>query len=372
VTFEQTYTSAKWTIHGLYQLLCGQFDSFEGASVYRVTPYRKEECLPALLKKRGYQTLSMRAYHRFFDGAFIFESQHGFDQFLDNKIFKALDESEAIDSNEWGLADEFFFPKVHEVLKKTVNDSEGREPIFAYILPVGGHAPWRPSSRHPLPRELASQFEGDSQYQGFLNRFKAFDAAVSDFIDRVQNTPELENTVIFIVGDHGTRVLPEDHGLTDLQREFLMARVFGGATAPRMTSTVVSTLPVHQVDFTYLAALLGGIENPPQDWMGTLPVRMTSQLKIEPVVGTPWIDQSPWGVRYVTEDRGCFSEPPGTPYAREKKLRCYQLRPQQDLMVDSPLREIPEDPEQTRMVERFIQANEVRVSAGGSPIREGR
>jgi arylsulfatase A-like enzyme len=366
ITFEKTLTSASWTIHGLYQLLCGRFDAFDGASVYRSSPYLQEKCLPALLGDAGYRTYSLRAYHRYFDGAFVFESSHGIQNFLDRTTFSPRTPAESIDANEWGMADEFFFPRVFEKLQELSSDER---PFYAYILPVGGHAPWKPAQKFALPHELQKLFPGDDPYIGFLTRFRAFDSALSNFIDRIDQEPRLKNTVIFVIGDHGTRILPQNHTLNPVQTEFLLSRVLGAVTSPGMTTSVLSKLPVHQVDFPPLAARLAGIKETPNDWMGTLPVT-THGKEITPVTGTPWMDQGPWGVRYQLADRVCLSEPPGSQFAREHRLRCHSLKESDDPLLNPAFPEIEEDPGITRKVERFIQASDARIINGGLEARK--
>jgi hypothetical protein len=361
VTFDKTLTSASWTIHGLYQLLCGRFDAFDSQSIYRTRPYINETCLPQVLRTMGYQTYSLRAYHRYFDGAFVFESSHGIQNFFDRTTFAPTSPVEDQDGNEWGLADEFFFQKVGDFLPTLKEQADTSTPFFAYVLPVGGHAPWKPASRFPISESLSQKFPEDSSYQGYLSRIRAYDDAVSKFIDRIDQTPELKNTAIFIVGDHGTRLVPRAGGLNQRQIDLLTARVLGAVTTPGMKQTLESKLPVHQVDFPWLAARLAGA-NPPEDWMGTLPIGLQAG-RIQERIGTPWIDQGPWGIRYITSTEACFSEPPGSPLARTHRLRCHRMSRDQDLLLGDLPEEIPETPEMSQKVRGFIQANHARINS---------
>jgi arylsulfatase A-like enzyme len=372
VVFEQTATSAAWTAKGLFQLLCGVFDSFSGTCVYRrYGTSLAETCLPQALGARGYRTYMMRAYHRYFEGAHAFESTHGITNFLDRGFFVARDEKERVDSNDWGISDEFFFPRVARVLEGLADPSrpDRSAPLFAYLLPVGTHAPWSMPARFSPQPEQASRYAGDPSYQGYLARFGLFDASVTEFLETLDRSPQLRNTVVVVIGDHGSRNEPPDFKLDPLRKDFLLHRVLAAVVTPGMRGALRSRELVHQVDFTSLLARLAGLGPDEVAGVGRVPLAVR-RGKVVPRRGTPWIDLGPHGPRYVLRDRECYSEPAGSETARQGRLRCFRLNPGEDPMLSRrPERlgtPMMDDPGVTRRVREVLQASDARLDRGGA------
>jgi len=359
VRFNQVYTSAGWTVRGLFQTLCSRFDFLlEETSVYSINPHLKMNCIGDALKNSGYLTANLSAYHRFFGNQYLFDTTHGISEFYDRSIFQAASSEELVDSNEWGLSDEYFFQKVFQKLKEIVHNPTQQKPLFAYILTTGGHAPWQRSKNLPLGKALSQQFQSNDDYLSYLSKLRVFDHSLTSFLQKLETDPILKNALVFIVGDHSTRVLPSSLLPNLHQRELLLNRVMAAIYSPKMKFNLEVNTPIHQIDLAPLALGLAGTPRPPE-WLGSAPLRIQDG-KLRGKAGTPWFDFGVNGLRYVTSNEICLTLRDGSSNGNYHR-QCYHLEKEQDPLLHQELKPTSEDPKISAQFMRWIQASEAQL-----------
>ena len=143
--------------------------------------------LPEILTKHGYKTLSaIAAPPEFWNMNLIFP-QLGFQQSYYEDYYEP---GEYI--NSW-LNDKEFFTQTVPILESQ------QEPFMAFLLSSSNHHPFDLSEKY---RALNfGKFEG-SLFGKYLHTVHYFDQAFGEFIDELEKTGMLENSVIVLYGDH--------------------------------------------------------------------------------------------------------------------------------------------------------------------------
>ncbi|RME14765.1 MAG: LTA synthase family protein [Bdellovibrio sp.] len=122
----------------------------------------------------------------------------------------------------WGLSDLQLFEEVHRILKE-----ERKSPFFAIVQSSSFHRPYT----IPEDRENFKERQVDSRELrkwGFeslkeFNSIRFADYSLGRFFELMNNTPEFDNTLYFIVGDHGL-VDWGAHNLSKGERLFYLGR----------------------------------------------------------------------------------------------------------------------------------------------------
>lgn len=349
ILFRQAYSTANYTVQGQFSTLCSRMDRVDAAPVYSRQPYLNVTCLPEVFSKNGYETYWMNPFHRFFAGKYVFESDHGTKHFLDRDYFYSRNAEEARNSTEWGVSDEVFLTQAMDKLEQI--HGEGK-PFFAHLLTTGTHAPWRSLPDFPLSDELKKRTEHDSDYQGYLSTAKGLDHALGKFFKRFLSSPVSNDTVIVVLGDHGTGVSP-DPALSPVQRSLIWPRIILGVVTKRMPRPHEISYPVHQMDVAPLVATIAGI--PQSDsWLGREPL-----LSGE---GTPWVKLANSRIYYRTTSRFCGK------IQLSKPLQCLSFKPGEDPLFDLHASEIAEDSSETAKFHEIVDANEANLELAGGEL----
>jgi phosphoglycerol transferase MdoB-like AlkP superfamily enzyme len=322
-------------------------DRFDTAPTYSRQPYAKVTCLPSLFKENGYDTYWMNPYHRYFGGKYVFETNHGMDHFLDREFFVPRTSDEAKASREWGVSDDTFLSEAIEKLESIHQDGK---PFFAHLLTTGTHAPWQILPGYPLSPEMQKWSEGNSDYAGYLSSAQGLDHALGKFFDRFFKSPLAKDTVIVVMGDHGTGVVPPHADLSQLQTNLLWPRIILSVISKNLQNPKVVTHPVHQMDVAPLLTSIAGISRP-GSWLGREPL-VSGQ-------GTLWVKRNGYRFLYRTPDRLCGK------LAGSKPLLCWQFAAQADPMFESGPHLVSENEEQTHWFKSVIDANEALLELAG-------
>jgi phosphoglycerol transferase MdoB-like AlkP superfamily enzyme len=299
------------------------------------------------LKEHGYETYWMNPYHRYFGGKYVFETNHGMEHFLDREFFTARTPQEAQASREWGVSDDTF---LSEAMEKLESIHEEGKPFFAHLLTTGTHAPWQMLPDYPLSPEMKKWSDGNSDYAGYLSSARGLDHALGKFFDRFFKSPLAKDTVIVVMGDHGTGVVPPHAELNPLQTNLLWPRIILSVISKNLQAPKVVTHPVHQMDVAPLLSSLAGISQP-HSWLGREPLLSGH--------GTPWVKRNGYRFLYRTEDRLCGKT------AGSKPLQCWHFAAQMDPMFESNPRLISENQDQTHWFKSVIDANEALLELAG-------
>ncbi|MFL5812283.1 MAG: LTA synthase family protein [Bdellovibrionia bacterium] len=347
ILFRQAYSMANYTVQGQFSTLCSRMDRFDTAPTYSRQPYAKVTCLPSLFKENGYDTYWMNPYHRYFGGKYVFETNHGTDHFLDREFFVPRTSEEAKASREWGVSDDTFLSEAIEKLESIHQDGK---PFFAHLLTTGTHAPWQTLPDYPLSTEMQIWSEGNSDYAGYLSSARGLDHALGKFFDRFFKSPLAKDTVIVVMGDHGTGIAPPHAELSQLQTNLLWPRIILSVISKDLQTPKVVTHPVHQMDVAPLLTSIAGISQP-RSWLGREPL-ISGQ-------GTLWVKRNGNRFLYRTQDRLCGK------LSGSKPLLCWHFAAQIDPMFGSEPHLISENKEQTLWFKSVIDANEALLELAG-------
>ncbi len=202
VFFANFFSNGQHTHHGLFASFCSYYQGYGRAAIKARYTY-DYLCLPALLNKGGYQTEMVignnRDYHQ--DHTALFMGRNGLQRFLDESDFPPDAERLGL-----GMTDGALF----EFLRYRIQSlrTSGR-PFFLSTLTFSTHHPYKVPQGHPDLRAL--QGEPDR----YLVSLRYLDLEFERFFRGLQRDGLLENTVVFILGDHGRH---ESVGQTDQER----------------------------------------------------------------------------------------------------------------------------------------------------------
>lgn len=215
VLFSNFHANGDRSDKGIVSILSG----YPAQSTTSIIKYNaKAEKLPHIsieLKKRGYNTAfyyggeidfaNMRSY--FVTGGY--QNLVTLDEFSGNEL-----------NSKWGAHD-------HVVFQRFLGDLNHTPPPFFNVM-------FTLSSHEPFDVPFTSKFNENNEDSKFLNSACYTDSCLGDFINKAQQQPWWDNTLVLLVADHGGR-LPGNvayHSKTKFEIPLLM---LGGALAVKDT-----------------------------------------------------------------------------------------------------------------------------------------
>lgn len=157
----------------------------------------KFHSLPRVLKKNGYHAVAMHANRGTFYDRIDSFADLGFDKSYFKKEYPPPPEG------DWALDDMKFLQKSAEYLKDLP------QPFFAYIITITCHTPF---DLHP---EEYNKPEFDSVkpdlVRNYYNAASFTDASIARFMEKLSENGLLENSVIYIFGDHTSKIHSEEY-----------------------------------------------------------------------------------------------------------------------------------------------------------------
>ena len=149
--------------------------------------------LPQLLKEAGYQSSYLHSGPIEFEKQDLFFDLHQYDHILGHKVLqKRFPDAE---STSWGIPDEYLMKYAASYLE------ERRErPQFLTLFTITNHHPWT-LPLHAKPPKLPSHLS--KTYRNFLSTFHYTDACLGLFMELLEKKGLLEDSLLFILGDHG-------------------------------------------------------------------------------------------------------------------------------------------------------------------------
>ncbi|MBC2773617.1 sulfatase-like hydrolase/transferase [Rhizobium sp. AQ_MP] len=149
------------------------------------------ECLGDILDRHGYTNVFLKGASLDFAGTHAFAAGHGYDRLLG---YDELHHRFPGRSNYWGLHDEDMLQVAYELAEEL---SEDQAPFSLTLTTVGGHAPtgFVSPSCETLP--LVAQ-----QPSSTLKAFACTNWLVKRFVDRLENSGLLQNTILIVQSDH--------------------------------------------------------------------------------------------------------------------------------------------------------------------------
>jgi phosphoglycerol transferase MdoB-like AlkP superfamily enzyme len=159
----------------------------KGSTFFRF-PYTTYNSMPNLLEKQGYSTTAIHSdngeYWNWMEALYNI----GFDKCIDSKSFK-MDEIIFL-----GLSDGSFLKQV----KDTIIDQ--KTPFYNFMVTLTSHSPFDMPERHKQMK-LNSNI-ADTRLGGYFQSINYTDRQLGIFLEELDKSGVLDNTVLVIYGDH--------------------------------------------------------------------------------------------------------------------------------------------------------------------------
>jgi len=198
------------TNRGLYSLLCGDLPKqITGAPKMSELGFGSGEigCLPALLRREGYETVFVQSAPLGFMGKDKFMPRAGFSQQHGVEWFER-----GQSRGQWGVDDKAFFAQVMPLIDEL---RAGPKPFFLALLTAGTHHPFT------VPDDFVSENESGS----FAHAVDFLDQALRPFLEYLETSGLLDDTLVVFTSDEsfGTDT-------TDDADSLVLAQAFGTLT----------------------------------------------------------------------------------------------------------------------------------------------
>jgi len=248
LAYSSFVATQRQTNRGEYALLCGDYPTLvtSEAKMSVLAGAGPVDCLPAMLRDAGYRTVYLQASPLPFMMKDQFMGQAGFDRVLGNSSFPA-----AHNRNHWGVDDRTLFASATELIAALGEDSQ---PWFLTLLTVGTH------HRYNVPPDFAGSAPTGSKAWAF----EYLDAAVGEFVDRLEAAGVLDDTLVLITSDESQADDPGGPDVVNLLTHgwgFLIALAPSGHTGVIDQVFAQPDIPLSVLDYldaTDLRTGLGG------------------------------------------------------------------------------------------------------------------
>lgn len=161
----------------------------KGSTFFRF-PYTTYNSLPQILESQGYSTKAIHPDNGEYWNWMEALDNMGFQQCLDAKSFN-MDEIIFL-----GLSDGSFLKQV----KDTVINQ--KTPFYNFMVTLTSHSPFEMPERHKQLK--LDDSISDTKLGGYFQSIKYTDSCLGTFIDELDKSGVLDNTVLVIYGDHGS------------------------------------------------------------------------------------------------------------------------------------------------------------------------
>jgi len=161
-----------------------------------------------LLNNKGYYVFSMHGNVGDFWNREAMHMNMGYDKFYSKSSF-VIDEEYGL-----GLSDESFFRQVVPMIKEI--DENVDSPYYGTLITLTNHTPWKNADMYSDYKvsktvnidgvTVTRDYLEDKVIGRYLKSVNYMDNAIGNFIDEMDKSGLLENTVIVIYGDHDARI----------------------------------------------------------------------------------------------------------------------------------------------------------------------
>jgi hypothetical protein len=192
ISFQNYFSAAYVTIEGLANSQCGTLMNMDSGSNSLTSSSGRLPNLPCLgdiLKTAGYTQVYYGGADLEFAGKGDFFLEHGYDEVRGIDMWR---KKGFVSDNIWGLSDSLLFD---QAFARVTELSQGSKPFNLTLLTLGTHLPG-------FIYTGCSKYTGSKHDSAFLDAIHCTDHLVGKFIDQLAEAKILENTVVYIQGDH--------------------------------------------------------------------------------------------------------------------------------------------------------------------------
>jgi len=198
--------------------------------------------IPDLMKQAGYSLSYLHNGPIHFENQDVFFENHGYGTVLGREdILKQFPHA---NTTSWGLPDEYLMHYSVDYLKKHAD-----EPQCLTLFTITNHHPWNLPSHYKAPT-FPSSLSGT--YRKYLSTFQYSDASLGLFTELLEKEGLLDNTILFVLGDHGYAMGEHDNNYFQqryLYEENIRVPLLVYAKGRIVTPKVIDT-PCSQLDLT--------------------------------------------------------------------------------------------------------------------------
>jgi phosphoglycerol transferase MdoB-like AlkP superfamily enzyme len=189
IFFNNFYSTGPMTDRALAGVLSG-YPAFPGRCIIHYK--KKSQSLPFIskdLRSEGYSTTFIYGGDINFAHMKSYLMTGGFERIISNNNGHFPD---SIERTKWGIPDEFTFKRLLDECDSAVS------PFFMVLLTLSNHNPFN------VPMEPV--FPGNDYKHQFYNAAFYSDKCLGEFVTRAEHKEWYRNTLLIILGDHGTRI----------------------------------------------------------------------------------------------------------------------------------------------------------------------
>jgi arylsulfatase A-like enzyme/uncharacterized membrane protein len=228
IYFKNFYANGAHTPRALDASLCSLVPRLAGAPLSRAQPRMPVRCLPGVLRDAGYATGFVHGGMEAFENRFEFLGRIGF---RDTVFFEQFGRHLPTSNGGWGATD----AQTYEQALGWLDRRDRGAPFFLTVLSISNHHPFHvPDPALELDHDEALLPNNTVRYA---------DREVGRFVRALGERGLLQDTVVFLFGDHGlTRSnVNADPGAASVER--LLSR----ANVPLVVLGPPAVMPAHQV-----------------------------------------------------------------------------------------------------------------------------
>ncbi len=240
------YANTNFTVKAETAIWCGMMDHNAKPPLSKYSDQLSLNCLPKLLREKGYSTRFYHGYQSDFYSRDRFLPKVGFN-------FQYFHEDEVPGETRrigWGIADEAMYSLMLNDLYTVA------PPFFAHITTLSSHYPfkWDWPSTVPLPVN-----SGQTLFENYQRAVQYEDYAFGQFWGTFQRSPLAENTIVVVTADHGVWTFAND---IDMSKQVLLDEQFFRMPLMIYHPAVSESVEIEQVSSQLdiaptLAAMLG-------------------------------------------------------------------------------------------------------------------
>lgn len=191
IVFDSTYTTVTHTSKALVGILCGMYPVLR-MERYEVSPnFFSSRCLPDLLKPLGYRTAFMQSASEFENRTALLTNM-GFGEWA---TMQDLASPQFLKTGYLGM-DEY---AMLDSAVKWASQSRN-QPFFLSLLTVSTHHPYQLPGEPAVPQSTNPHALNEANHKKAMHYVDGF---VEKILKELEAAGAMENTVLFVLGDHG-------------------------------------------------------------------------------------------------------------------------------------------------------------------------